>query len=289
MAKNDAMPMTLAAPKRPALLLPMALLLSAAGFSAFAQPPEAASAPEPAASMATAASAAALTPVVPAAPARPLAKPVAPAALSAPPAAWSGLTPKQQALLAPLERDWAGISDAQRSKWLSATPTLATMSGEEIKRVHDRMRDWARMTPAERVNARIGFQVAKQLNAEQRQAKWEAYLALPAEQRQALTDKAVARRQAQATGPRATTKSMAGQPKSNIVPAAPKLQPSVPVTAGLVQAKPGATTVLITRGTTLPRHLSAGDAKVVADPALVDPKTLLPRPAKALPASAPRP
>lgn len=289
MAKNDAMPMTRAAPKRPALLLPMALLLSAAGFSAFAQPPEAASAPEPGASVAAPAPAPASTPAVPVAPLRPLAKPVAPGALSAPPSAWSGLTPKQQALLAPLERDWAGIDDVQRSKWLSATPTLATMSGEEIKRVHDRMRDWARLTPAERVNARIAFQAAKQLNAEQRRARWEAYQALPAEERQALMDKAVARRQAQATGPRATSKAAAGQPKSNIVPAAPKLQPSVPVTAGLVQAKPGATTVLITRGTIRPSHLSAGDAKVVADPALVDPKTLLPRPAKALPASAPRP
>lgn len=287
MVKNDPMPMTRAAIPRPALLLPMALLLSAAGFSAFAQPPEAASAPEPAASVA--APAPTLTPAVPAAPARLLAKPVAPGALSAPPGAWSGLTPKQQALLAPLERDWAGIDDVQRSKWLSATPTLATMSGEEIKRVHDRMRDWARLTPAERVNARIAFQAAKQLNAEQRRARWEAYQALPPEERQALTDKAVARREAQATGPRAATKSMAGQPKSNIVPATPKLPPSVPVTAGLVQAKPGATTVLITRGTTRPPHLSAGDAKVVADPALVDPRTLLPRLAKALPASAPRP
>lgn len=280
MGKNDRMFMIRAAtppPARPPRLL-MALLLGAAGLSAFAQAPDAASAPEAAIS--------ASRPAAPAVKPRPLPKSVAPTSLGAPPAKWSGLTPKQQALLAPLERDWADISDSQRSKWLSATPTLATMSGEEIKRVHDRMRDWAQLSTADRLNARIGFQVARQLTAEQRQARWEAYQALPAEERQALADKALARREAQAA-PRTSPKTMEAKPKSNIVPTSPKLLPSVPVTAGLVQAKPGATTVLISRRPTPPRHLAVGETKVVADPALVDPQTLLPRSLKAPPASAP--
>lgn len=278
MGKNDRMPMTRAAPALPARppRLLLALLLSAAGLSASAQAVDAASAP---AAAATAASAAA-----PARKARPLVKPVAPAALSVPPATWSGLTPKQQVLLAPLERDWADISDAQRSKWLSATPTLATMSGEEIKRVHDRIRDWTLLSGSERVNARIGFQVAKQLTAEQRQARWEAYQALPLAERQALADKAMARRQAQA-GVRAP-KSQAAQAKSNIVPATPKLVAPTVVAGTLIQAKPGATTVLITRNVALPAHQLAGQTKVIADPDLVDPNTLLPR-RKTPPASAP--
>lgn len=283
MGKNDRMSMIRAASTRPAALprLLLALLLGAAGSFAFAQASDPASAPEAAASVAASA-------VAPTPKARPLAKPVAPAALSAPPASWSGLTPKQQALLAPLERDWADIADSQRSKWLSATPTLATMSGEEIKRVHDRMRDWTRLSASERVNARIGFQVARQLTAEQRRARWEAYQALPLEERQALADKAKARQQAQAAGPVRAPKALASQ-KSNIVPAAPKLVAPTPVAASLVQAKPGATTVLITRDATQPRHQLAGQAKVVADPDLVDPHTLLPKARKTLPASAPRP
>jgi hypothetical protein len=282
MGKNDRMRMTRAASTRPAPLprLLLALLLCAAGFSAFAQAADAASAPEAAAS-------AAASPTPPASKARPLAKPVAPAALSTPPATWSGLTPKQQALLAPLERDWAGIEDSQRSKWLSATPTLATMSGEEIKRVHDRMRDWSRLSPSERVSARIGFQVARQLTVEQRQARWEAYQALPLAERQALADKAIARRQAQAAAPARAPKTLTAQPKSNIVPAAPKLVAPMAVTGSLVQAKPGATTVLMTRDAVLPQHQVAGQAKVIADPDLVDPNTLLPRIRKTPPASTP--
>ena len=277
MGKNDRMRMTRAASTLPASLprLLVALLLSAAGFSAFAQqPPEAASAAETPAS------------VISAAPRLPLAKPVAPP-LTAPAATWNGLTTGQQRLLAPLEHDWPTISPTQRSKWLSATPMLATLPPAELARLQERMRDWANMKPSERVNARVGFQVAKQVDAEQREAKWEAYQALPPEKRQELNDKAVARRQAQTGAARPAPKSMEAKPKSNIVPAAPKLLPPVPVTAGLVQARPGATTVLITRGTILPQHLSAGDTKVVADPALVDPKTLLPRSPKSLPASAP--
>jgi hypothetical protein len=285
MLKNERIRMTRVATKtlaQPSRLL-IALLFSAAGLSAFAQSLGAASAPEPAGSAST-------RPAAPAVAPRPLAKPVTPATLSTPPATWSGLTPKQQALLAPLERDWSGISDTQRSKWLSATPTLATMSGEEIKRVHDRMRDWVQLSTVDRLNARIGFQVARQLTAEQRQARWEAYQALPAEERKALADKALARREAQAAQ-RASPKPMEAKPKSNIVPSAPKLQPSVPVTTGLVQAKPGATTVLISQSNASPDHLTVGDAKVVSDPSLVDPKTLLPLSLKtpARSASAPRP
>jgi hypothetical protein len=283
MPKNDRMRMTRAAPRLAACFRPlMALLLCAAGSSVFAQPLDAASAPDAASSA-----------VVPAAQAasraHPLAKPVAPAALSAPPASWSGLTPKQQALLAPLERDWAGIEDSQRSKWLSATPTLATMSGEEIKRVHDRMRDWARLSATDRQNARISFQVARQLTAEQRQARWEAYQALPAEERRALADKALARRQAQNAAPARVAKALAAQPKSNAVPAAPKLVATTLVAGSLVQAKPGATTVLITRDQTQPSHQAVGQPKVVAAPERVDPRTLLPKLRKVLPASAPTP
>jgi hypothetical protein len=275
------MRMTRAAPARLSFCLPlsMALLLAAAGSSAFAQ----------AADMPAATEAAASAPPAPVAPASrpPLAKAVAPSALSVPPAQWSGLTPKQQALLAPLERDWPEIAESQRSKWLSATPTLATMSGEEIKRVHDRMRDWARLSQAERLNARISFQVTRQLTPEQRQARWEAYQALPAEERRALAEKARARRQAQAGAAARPPKKLAPPPAQPA--SAPRLAPPTLVTGSLVQAKPGATTVLITRDLGAPGRPAAAPLKLAPEPGRLDPKTLLPRPRKAPPASSPRP
>ncbi|MDR7268440.1 hypothetical protein J2X20_001069 [Pelomonas saccharophila] len=257
----------------------MALLLVAAGFSAFAQAQEAASAPEAAAS--------APAPVAAPAKPRPATTVMPPVSALAAVPNWQSLTPTQRELLAPLAKDWDKLGPNQRSKWLNATPRLATLPEPELARLHERMRDWAYLTPAERVDARVSFQVAKQVDAEERQAKWEAYQALPPEKRQELADKAVARRQAKASAPTPKPPVAAG-PKSNIVPAAPKMVTPVPVAGSLVQAKPGATTVLITRGLARPAHHAAGEAKVVADPSLVDPKTLLPKSLKAPPASAPR-
>ncbi|PTT75625.1 hypothetical protein DBR42_28505, partial [Pelomonas sp. HMWF004] len=160
------------------------------------------------------------------------------------------------------------------------------MSGEEIKRVHDRIRDWTLLSGSERLNARIGFQVSRQLTPEQRQARWEAYQALPAEERQALAEKAMARRQALADAP-----ARAGQPpvkRPNTVPTPPQLTTPTLVTSTLVQAKPGATTVLITRDLTAPRTPAAGQIKL-PDLNLIDPHTLLPKALKAPAASAPRP
>lgn len=280
MVKNDWMRMSRAARILSALSrLLITLLLGAAGFSAFAQAQEAASAPEAAAAVAK-----------PAAAARPAAPVVPPVSALAPPPNWQGLTPVQRDLLAPLAKDWDKLGPNQRNKWLNAAPRLAALPPEELARLHERMRDWARLTPAERVDARVGFQVAKQVDAEQREAKWEAYQALSPEKRQELAEKAAARRQAQTKAKPVglAPKALVAAPKSNIVPAAPKLVTPIPVTGSLVQAKPGATTVLITRGLSLPAHHAAGETKVVADPALVDPKTLLPKSLKTPPAAAPR-
>ena len=202
---------------------------------------------------------------------------VLPAPATAPqPPTWVILSPVQKTALMPLERDWDGLDTSSRSKWLSIATRFAALPAEEQARMHERMRAWARSSPAERQQARIGFQVAQQMAAGQRQAKWEAYQALPPEKRQELADKAAqklvakppARRMAVNDGP---------QPKSNLVPAALKGQPVKAVTPSVLQAKPGATTVLITQIKTLPAHQQAGQTKVFADPDLVDSKTLLPK------------
>ena len=201
---------------------------------------------------------------------------------------WSALTAAQRQLLAPLAQDWDSLNPQQRTKWLNATPMLATLPPAELGRVHERMRDWTQLTPIERRDARISFQVAKQVDAEQRQTKWEAYQALPPEKRQELADKAAARRKKQSTAAGPSPKPLMAQPKSNLVPAAPKLVAPVPVTGGLIQAKPGATTVLISLTSRRPSYQVAGESKVVANPALVDPHTLLPKSLKAPAASEPR-
>jgi len=198
---------------------------------------------------------------------------------------WSELTVDQRLALAPLERDWNTLDDARRRIWLEMVPGFTRLPDEERNRLHERMRAWVALSPAERQRARINFQLAKQsLHASEREARWEAYQALPPERRQELAEKAAARkRQLQAgkpsclPGTNCALDPLKAQPKSNRVPEAVKRPQVKSVAPSLVQARPGVTTVLITQAATPTVPVSPGLTKVIADPNLVDPNTLLPR------------
>ena len=196
---------------------------------------------------------------------------------------WASLDAAQKAILSPLARDWDSLEAGRKSKWLEVAARFPTLPAAEQSRMRERMRDWSRLSAAERQQARAGFQAAQQLNAGDRQAKWEAYQALPAEKRQQLVDKASKKQAGKKVGiPSATANE--SQAKSNLVPAASKNSSKKAVAPSLLQAKPGASTILITQTAIRPSHLRAGQTKVWADPSLVDSKTLLP---KQRPASAP--
>lgn len=204
---------------------------------------------------------------------------------------WARLSAAQKTILLPLGTDWDSLDAARKSQWLEVAARFSALPAEEQARAQDRMREWAGLSPAERQQARIGFQGAKKISADERQAKWEAYQALPQEQRQQLADKAARKLATQASKAGTTSaadktgdKSLA---KSNIVPA-PALSPAPKAVApSLLQAKPGATTVLITQSKLAPAHQKAGHTKVLANPDLVDSKTLLPK--QALRAPPPQP
>ena len=229
---------------------------------------EAASAPETSAppAPATSPAAAALTPTAP------------PPTVAAPPS-WQGLGLAQKWALEPLERDWDALDPARKSKWLEIAARFPSLPPEERNRMHERMRAWARLSPAERQQARLGYQVVQQIKAGERQAKWEAYQALSPEQRKELAEKAARKQNPKPRGGNAALDKpeSTSLTKSNLVPPQPKLAPVKPVAPSVLQAKPGATTVLITQTGSPPKHQQAGQTKVFADPDLVDSKTLLPK------------
>ncbi|HLL10358.1 MAG TPA: DUF3106 domain-containing protein [Rubrivivax sp.] len=188
--------------------------------------------------------------------------------------AWATLSPAQQQALAPLQRDWASIEATRKQKWLEVSARFPAMPPDERARVQQRMADWARLTPAERTRARLQFQEVRQLPAEERQARWQAYQALPVEERKTL---------AQRGGPAATpaaapvTKdSRLDGAKRNMVQSQ-SVQPKRAVAPTVVQAKPGATTTSMATRTAPPAHNQAGLPKIAATPGFVDPATLLPR------------
>jgi hypothetical protein len=152
------------------------------------------------------------------------------------------------------------------------------------------MVEWAAMSPDERGSARLRFEESKLLlPTEERQARWEAYQALPEEQRQQLLNKAELRKPAatstsasSATHPlKPTPGTPAGftqaQPKSNIVPVASAPAAARSIAPVTVQATAGASTRTLTQRPAPPRHQQAGLPKIAATPEFIDSKTLLPQ------------
>lgn len=210
------------------------------------------------------------------------AAPKASAALGSSSSAWAALSPSQRQTLAPLERDWQKIDANQRTKWLEIAARFPQLPADEQKRVQDRMTEWARLSPAERGRARLSFQEAKQLTPKQRQEKWEAYQALPDSERRALAARAASRPAAPSSS---VSASLVPTPKQNI--SAVKSPGSLVQTVAptVVQAKPGATTTLIGKGTLPPAHQRPGQPKIAAKPGQVDRATLLPKAANVKPSS----
>lgn len=182
---------------------------------------------------------------------------------------WSRLTPQQRSALLPLERDWSSIDAPRKTKWLEVAARFPAMPAADQKRVQERMAEWARMTPSERGRARLSFQESKQFSPEQKQAHWEAYQALPDNERRALAD----RNQPSTVNKPASTASA----KHSRAASATSTSGTKAVTPTLTQAKPGATTSLMTATIDPPAHHRPGQPKIAAEPGLVDPSTLLPQ------------
>lgn len=282
-------------PRLPALL---AALLATAAWAqqpgAVPAPAEPASSPEPMTAASAAAPAVALPSSAPAvALPSPAPKPQ-PLPVTSGSAEWQALSPAQRQVLAPLEQEWNGLDGSRKGKWLELANRYPQLPADEQLRVQERMNAWVKLSPAERQQARVGFQVAQQLKADERQAKWEAYQALPVERRQELADKAahkLAQGQPGIAGRTAETKAATGQgAKPNLVLLLPRPQadqPGQPLGPTVAQAKPGATTVLIGAGKT-PWQRPGGRARLTLDTSRIDSKTLLPKPAASAPEAAPK-
>ena len=202
---------------------------------------------------------------------------LAPPAFAAPDkvVAWASLTPAQQQVLAPLQRDWSTLEPNRRQKWVEVAARFPAMPADERQRVQERMAEWARLTPAERIQARRQFQEVRQLPAEERQAKWQAYQALPEAERQSLAQRA----QPAAKGSAASDAALKAKPSDAVAnragggaSAAARTLPAM-----VVQVRPGATTTTMSARALPPRPAASGAPKIAATAGNVDPATLLPR------------
>ena len=204
---------------------------------------------------------------------------------------WQALTPAQREALAPLEREWPRIDAHRKQKWIALAARMKTLSPEERARINERMVEWAKLTPAERGQARLRFEEARQLPVPDRSERWRAYQALPPEQREELAARAATAASAprDAASKPAKTSRDSKEAKYNVVPNPATAQPPRPVGPTLVQAAPGATTTVITRRPAPPPHQQSGMPKIATTPEFVNRSTLLPKRGPQAAAVAPAP
>ena len=188
--------------------------------------------------------------------------------------AWASLSRGQQNALAPLARDWAGIAAAQQHKWLELAARLPAMPLDEQQRVQARMTEWAHMTPQERGRALLQFQQARNLPAQEREAKWDAYMALSPQQRSALADQRSAAASARKSTLAAPTHTAPGHAEK--AARSPDYQPPKAVAPAVVQPRPGATTTLISNAPAPAKPAKPGKVKVLGARDRVNQSTLLP-------------
>lgn len=200
--------------------------------------------------------------------------------------AWSELEPSEQIALRPLQNDWASIDELGKRKWRRIAERYPEMSATDQERLQNRMTEWAKLTPQERGKVRLQYLEAKKVPASSRQADWEAYQALSPDERRALAARG-------ANAPRTAGKSVettahsvsarrnapraAKADTASAAASAPTAKPARPATPTVVQAAPGATTVLITKQRNSQAQPATGNAKIAVSPDVVDKSTLLPR------------
>jgi hypothetical protein len=206
---------------------------------------------------------------------------------------WSALKPAQQSALAPLQNDWPALDAERKAKWLELAARMPSLPADEQQRIQTRMTEWARLTPAERGRARLQFQQARELGGDHRQAQWDAYQALPADQRRALAEQSKPAASgakparpdgrpavgiaAAASASTSTPTAASNQKRNFVVSGGASGAQATPVSPTSVQASPGATTTLISKPAEPPAHHQPGLPKIAATGGFVDPATLLPR------------
>ncbi len=102
---------------------------------------------------------------------------------------WKQLNAQQRTALAPLAREWNGLSETSRERWLGIAQRFARMSDIEQARMQDRMREWVLLTPAQRDLARIQYKQFHASTTDQQkllEEKWREYSALPEEEKERL-------------------------------------------------------------------------------------------------------
>ncbi len=150
---------------------------------------------------------------------------------------WADLTPAQREILQPLAPTWPSLSQGHKRKWIQVARSYPTLGAEEQAKMQGRMKEWVALSPQQRAQARLNFattkELSKELTAEEKKAKWQAYQSLSEEEKKKLAAKAPPKPLGAALAPKpvspqklATVPSNTDKQKVKPVPKIAGLQPA---------------------------------------------------------------
>lgn len=95
-------------------------------------------------------------------------------------------------MLAPFAGEWNSWPLAEKRIWLSLADQSPRMHEDQRERARHRVEEWARLSPAERRQARENYRLARQRPATERAQAWKDYESLSGEQKSVLREAAKA-------------------------------------------------------------------------------------------------
>lgn len=104
--------------------------------------------------------------------------------------AWKDLSTAQRGALAPLAGQWETLGAEQKQKWLEVSAAYPRLTPDAQQRVQQRMGEFARLSPEQRVTARENFRRAYELPANERHEKLQRYQDLPEDKKRTLSEQA---------------------------------------------------------------------------------------------------
>ncbi|MFC5513269.1 DUF3106 domain-containing protein, partial [Massilia jejuensis] len=124
------------------------------------------------------------------------------------PPLWRDLSPPQQVALAPLRSEWDAMDGLRKKKWLEMSRRFGSMNPTEQGRVHDRMRQWMRLTPEQRRLARENYTRTRKLAPGDKAATWESYKQLTPAEKERLAQAAARKKADTANAPAAASNTI---------------------------------------------------------------------------------
>lgn len=140
---------------------------------------------------------------------------------------WKKLRPHEKQALAPLANQWGMLTETQRGKWLTIAQQFAHLTTQEQQIMQDRMKSWVALSPTQRSQARLNFNLVQGIPKEEKKSRWDEYQSLSESEKRKLSSGSLAPARTAAPSRRPVAPERLVQPPLRTMPpqAIPPRQP----------------------------------------------------------------